>query len=159
VKRGVVRVIAVCVFRRGDTILVEESRDETKGETFYRPLGGEVEFRESSRDATVREIREEIGAEITNVRFLGVLESLFTFEGESGHEIVMVYEADFADRSFCEREIIEGRESQGAPITARWMPLADFESQDAPPLYPDGLARLLASLSASGRMLGNGEEA
>ncbi len=158
-KTGVVRVIAVCGFRRGDAILAQEGRDETKGETFYRPLGGEVEFREPSRDAAVREIREEIGAEITNVRFLGPVESLFTFEGEPGHEIVMVYEADLVDESFYERELIEGRESQGEPITARWMPLADFEREGAPPLYPDGLARLLASSSAPGRTLDHDKEA
>ena len=144
-KPGVIRVIAVCCFRRGDAILVEEGRDPTKGETFYRPLGGEVEFGETSRDAAAREVREEIAAEVRNVRFLGAIESIFTFDGEPGHEIVMVYEADLADESLYEREAIEGRESQGELITARWMPLEGFEREGAPPLYPKGLIALLRS--------------
>jgi ADP-ribose pyrophosphatase YjhB (NUDIX family) len=147
-KPGVIRVIAVCCFRCGDAVLVEEGRDPTKRETFYRPLGGEVEFGEPSRDAVAREVSEEIGAEIRNARFVGAVESIFTYDGEPGHEIVMVYEADLADESLYEREVIEGRESQGEPITARWMPLDDFEREGAPPLYPEGLIGLLRSAPA-----------
>ena len=151
-KPGVVRVISVCVFRRGEGILVEEGRDPTKGETFYRALGGEVEFGETSRDAAAREVREEIGAEVRHLRFLGAVESIFTFDGEPGHEIMMVYEADLADGSLYGREEIEGRESQGEPITARWMPLAGFEHEGAPPLYPEGLIGLLRSAGAGGKV-------
>lgn len=43
---GVVRPVAICLIRKGDAILVLEGRDEVKGETFYRPLGGAVEFGE-----------------------------------------------------------------------------------------------------------------
>ncbi|MHC5056548.1 MAG: NUDIX hydrolase [Planctomycetota bacterium] len=149
-KPGVIRVIAVCVFRQGNAILVEEGRDPTKGETFYRPLGGEVEFGEPSRDAAAREVREEIGAEVRDARFLGAIESIFTFDGEPGHEIMIVYEADLEDESLYAREVIEGRESQGEPITARWMPLEGFEREGAPPLYPEGLIGLLGSAGAGG---------
>ncbi|MHC4253234.1 MAG: NUDIX domain-containing protein, partial [Planctomycetota bacterium] len=98
-----------------------------------------------------REVREEIGAEVRDMRFLGVMESLFTFDGEPGHELMMVYEADFEDGSLYEREVIEGRESQGEPITARWMPLSGFEREGAPPLYPEGLLGLLRSAGAGGQ--------
>ena len=149
-KPGVIRVIAVCVFRRGGSILVEEGRDPTKREVFYRPLGGEVEFGEPSREAVSRELREEIGAELRDVRLLGTVENIFTFDGEPGHEIVMVYEADLADASLYEREEIAGRESQGEPIKARWMPLRGFRHENAPPLYPEGLLGLIERQAETG---------
>jgi len=57
----VIRPIAICVIRRRDEILVFESRDTVKNETFYRPLGGGINFGEHSKDAVRREIFEEIG--------------------------------------------------------------------------------------------------
>ena len=44
--------------------------------------------------AVIREIREEIEAEITDLELLGILESIFTLEGQLGHEIVFVYQGD-----------------------------------------------------------------
>ena len=44
-----------------------------------------------SRDAIVHEIRGR--RRNTDVRFLGTLESRFTFNGTPGHEIVLVYDA------------------------------------------------------------------
>ena len=35
----VIRPISICVLRREDEILVFEARDETRGLTYYRPLG------------------------------------------------------------------------------------------------------------------------
>jgi 8-oxo-dGTP pyrophosphatase MutT (NUDIX family) len=42
-----------------------EAFDPVKGETFYRPLGGGVEFGETSA-AAAREIREEVSADVTD---------------------------------------------------------------------------------------------
>lgn len=140
-KAGVIRPIAICVFRDGDKILVPQLYDPTAKETFYRPLGGAIEFGERSEDAVVREVREEIGAEITNLRYLGTIENLFTYDGRMGHEIVLVYEADLADRSLYGKEVIEGQEDDGMPLKAVWKPLGEFGSRSL--LYPDGLMQLL----------------
>jgi hypothetical protein len=42
---GYIRVIAICVFRNGNRILVGDGYDPTKGEVFYRPPGGRIEIR------------------------------------------------------------------------------------------------------------------
>jgi hypothetical protein len=42
-----IRPVALCVFRNNDGILVFEGYDDVKGETFYRPPGGGIEFGES----------------------------------------------------------------------------------------------------------------
>ena len=74
IKPSYIRVIAICVFQRDTTILVFEAFDPVKGTPFYRPLGGGVDPGETSEAAVIREIREEIGQEITALRLLGVLD-------------------------------------------------------------------------------------
>lgn len=124
-------------------IFVLEGQDTHKDETFYRPLGGTIEFGELARQTVVRELQEEIGAEVTNLRFLGTLENLFTYEGETGHEIVVIFEGDFLDRSLYGEVAIEGQEDGGFAFTAVWKPLTLFRQGKAP-LYPDGLLELLS---------------
>lgn len=137
-----IRPIAICLIHHAGTILVLEGYDAVKSQIFYRPLGGTIEFGESSRQTVSRELREEIDAELTNLTYIGTLENIFTYDGRPGHEIVMVYEADLADRSLYEQAIIVGHEDSGAPFNAVWKPLADFTSGQSP-LYPDGLLELL----------------
>ena len=130
------------MFRRDDRILVAEGYDPTKRETFFRPLGGSMEFGEHSSECIVREIREELQAEIADVTHIGALEQIFVFDGKPGHEIVMVYDARFTDDSLYQRETIEGRESDGTEFAAVWKPLSYFR-KGGPPLYPEGLLELL----------------
>lgn len=141
-KKPRIRTIALCVFRQDDRILVNESRDSVKDETFYRPLGGGIEFGERGEDAARREIREEIDADIANIRYLGALENIFIYEGKPGHEILLIYEADLVDRSLYDREVIAGELHKQEPIRASWQSLARFERREAL-LYPPGLLELL----------------
>ena len=83
-----IRPLAICVFHRNGRIIVNKSYDPVKHETFYRPLGGGIEFGETSAQAVEREIEEEIGAKVTKLQLLGTLENIFTYLGDPGHEIV-----------------------------------------------------------------------
>jgi ADP-ribose pyrophosphatase YjhB (NUDIX family) len=136
-----IRVLALAVFWRGDEILAMEGYDPLKCETFYRPLGGAVEFGERVTDALRREMREELGAEIKDVRLLRVMENLFVFNGAPGHEIVWMHAAALVDPSFYARDEIVIDEN-GTPGRAVWKSLRDFH-HGAAPLYPDGLLELL----------------
>lgn len=137
-----IRPIAICVFRNNDHIFVFEGYDFVKGETFYRPLGGGIEFGEYSRDAIAREVREEMGQEIANLRYLGAVENVFVCNAKPGHEIVMVYEGDFADAAMYARQSLEAVEDNGERLKVLWMPLQHFRD-GLSPLYPDGLLELL----------------
>jgi 8-oxo-dGTP pyrophosphatase MutT (NUDIX family) len=139
---GRIRVLALCVIRRRDDLLVFEGHDPTKRQTFYRPLGGGIEFGELGHHAATRELREELGAELVSVRYLATLENIFTYDGRPGHEIVRLYEADLADAAFYAREDMVGQEDDGTAIRVLWKPLADFGDGQAP-LYPEGLLELL----------------
>ena len=134
-----IRPVALAVIRDGSRLLVREYRT-AKGKRFYRPLGGAIHFGERGVDAVRREIREEIGEEIENVRHLGTVENIFEREGQPAHWIVLLFEAEFVDRSRYDSETIEGVEGDGERIEAVWIDVAEPLEW---PLYPDDLLGLL----------------
>lgn len=136
-----IRPIALAVIRRGTALLVFEARDDVKGETFHRPLGGGIEFGECSEDALKREFREELDAEIEVGALLGVLENVFTWQDRPGHEIVFLYAAEFADPS---RYELDEMKILDDPATARWVDVRDFRD-GGKILYPTGLIGLLSA--------------
>ena len=146
-KKTFIRAIAICVFSNRGRILVFRGYDSVKGDYFYRPLGGSIEFGEHSRDAIVREIREELGAELKSLELLGTIESLFTVDGQPGHEFVQVYDAAFVDRTLYEKEWLDAVENDGAPpFKARWRSLESF-AKSSDRLVPEGLLELLRDSS------------
>lgn len=147
-KPSVIRPIAICVFRHNGRILAAEGYDPVKEQTFYRPLGGAIEFGEYSATTIERELAEELGAAVVDLRYLGTVENVFTYDGQTGHEIVMVYDGAFADRSLYQRPSIDGAEDDGLPFRAVWLNLIDCRNPAAPPVYPTGLLELLAGYKA-----------
>ena len=141
-----IRVLALAVIRRGDELLVEDGKDPVKGEHYLRLLGGGVDFGERGEDAVRRELHEEIGVELADVRFLGVVENLFTLLDKPHHEVCLLYAARFADSSrleqdaFAGTDFVDGRE---VPVRARWVG-AD-EIHEGCRLYPDGALDLIAN--------------
>lgn len=140
-----IRALALCVFHHDGKILVNEFTDPITKQTFFRPIGGGIDFGETSADAILREVQEELGLPITDVRLIGTLESLFTYAGKPGHEIVQVYDAKFVDRAVYELPYLNAQESDGAAFTAKWHSCASFT--DESPLVPDGLSDLLKKVA------------
>jgi len=138
-----IRPLAICVFSHEGKILVSESVDSVKGETFYRPLGGRIEFGEKAVETLHRELKEEIQAEIRDLRYLETLENIFTYEGERGHEIVMVFDGSLVDDSLYETPVIERMDAaSGEQLRTLWKHLSEFVP-GKPPLYPYGLLDIL----------------
>jgi len=122
--------------------LVFEGYDPVKDETFYRPLGGGIEFGEHSADTIHREIMEEIDAEVCDLVYLGTLENLFTFDGEQGHEIVQVYDGTLVESGLYEHAVIFGHEADVEEhFRVMWKSLDEFGPGKSI-LYPDGLLEL-----------------
>lgn len=143
-KPGKIRPLAVCVFSHEGRILAAEGYDAVKQEMFYRPLGGRIEFGETGAQTVERELNEEIHAAVTNLRYLGTLENIFTYNGQPGHEIVLVYDGELLDATLYGREAVEGWEDDDHLLfVARWKSLDEFRGAGAPPLYPAGLLALL----------------
>ena len=142
-KKNRIRPLAICVFRKDDRILVAEGFDPVKEQVFYRPLGGGIKFGERSEDTIRRELMEEINAKVGELFYLETLENIFTFNGDPGHEIVMIYDGVLIDSGLYDQAVIEGNEAEmGETFAAVWKSLTDFESGKSI-LYPDGLTALL----------------
>ncbi len=141
-KAGVIRPLAIGIFRRGDAILVFEGYDPSTDEVFYRPLGGAIEFSERGYETVAREVREEIGAEARDLRYLGLCENIFDYDGKPGHEIVLVYEGVLADPALYRQDQFVGHEDDGQAFKALWKSLDDFRRGESL-LYPDDLLGLL----------------
>ena len=137
-----IRPLALAVFRDGPRILVEDNSAQDRRDYFYRPPGGGVEFGERAIDAVRREMREEFGAEIADVRPVGTLENIFDYHGRPGHEIVFVFETRFVDASYYVAERIVGTEGAGIRIEAIWLDVSEPPDR---PLYPNGLLDLLVA--------------
>ncbi|MEH2335054.1 NUDIX hydrolase [Nostoc sp.] len=127
-KAGEIRVIALGLIRDGERIFLSEGYDPVKQETFYRALGGGVEFGETSYDALQREFQEEIQADLTNINYLGCIENLFTFNGRQGHEIIQLYQCDFANSKFYQLESLVFSESKNHKHRALWIDISRFKS-------------------------------
>ncbi|MEM3794782.1 MAG: NUDIX domain-containing protein, partial [Thermoprotei archaeon] len=98
-------------------------------------------FGEYSVQALKREILEETHTVVEDVRFLGVLENIFVYNGVQQHEVDFVYDGVFPDESVYSKgrlEFVEG----ASKMTAKWIPLSKL-AQDKQPLYPGGLLQLL----------------
>ena len=117
-----------------------------KDEHFYRPLGGGIEFGENSTETISREMLEEVNLEIDrgSLKYLGTIENIFRFNGNVGHEIVMVYDGALKESSLYEQQVITGKEANGEDIRAVWKHLEDF-GKGKSILYPTGLLEMLSS--------------
>ncbi|MCY4062789.1 MAG: NUDIX domain-containing protein [Chloroflexi bacterium] len=150
-KKRHIRPLALCVFQRGDKIFVARGFDAHKGETFYRPIGGRIEFGEQASDAVAREVREEIDAKVADLTFLGALENIFTYEGKPHHEIVMIFDGRFTDHALNQDDVtVTGVDDGEVLYESSWKCLDFFRGDVAPPLYPTGLLELLDSRVGNG---------
>jgi len=115
-----IRPTALLVAVKNNKILVIAGHDYHKNENFYRLIGGGIEFGETGVEAIKREVREEINAEIKNVNYLGIIENIFNYEGESWHEIILVYKAEFKNKNIYKKSEIKILDSRH-PQKAYWL--------------------------------------
>lgn len=145
-KKARIRPLAICIFRRENMIFVAEGFDSTKNESFYRPLGGGIDFGEYAADTIRRELMEEIKAEVSDLQYLCTLENIFSFEGQQGHEICLVFNGRFVDDALNQDDYsVIGEDDGDVLFKASWKPIQFFIDGNAP-LYPDGLPEFLQKL-------------
>ena len=145
-KPGKVRALALCIFQNEGRILAARGYDPVKKQAFYRPLGGAIEFGEPAALTVQREIMEEINQESTAIKYLGTLENIFTFAGQNGHEIVLIFDGEFVDPEVYRLDVVHGQEGNKEPILADWILLDNFSGGNKnieTPLYPTGLYELI----------------
>ena len=140
IKENEIRPLAVCIIKHDGKLLSGIGHDKIKNETFYRLLGGGIEFGEKSEEALKREFMEELGTGIENIKYLTTIENIFTYEKMHGHEIMMVFEADLTNKELYEKDDIPIADDKDSK--AVWRNVSDFVS-DKLILYPEGAKKFL----------------
>ncbi len=134
-----IRPIVLGLAIRDNKLLVGEGFDKVKNQTFYRCLGGGIEFLEKSINALKREFNEEIGASIIVKDFLGISENIFTYQGKNAHEIVFFYSIEIPDTDYKEDyHIIDGK----SDYHAKWIDISKFKN-GTEILYPEEVLKYL----------------
>lgn len=126
--------VAVIVYAADGRVLIGK-RGSSHGKGLWGFPGGHLETGESPEDCARREVREEAGIEVTNVRLAGVTNDIF----ETGkHYITLFMACDHAGGAVtnCEPDKLEGWEWH----TMEALPLPRFNPINAllaDPLYRD----------------------
>lgn len=128
-----IMVKAMCLIEHEGKLLLCKGYDKVKKETFFRVIGGTVNFGEKCEEAVRREIREELNYEIENLRFITVIENIFTYEREEGHEIVFLYKGDLSNKEIYKKKIIHIPDAEDFPV--EWVPISDILEEKVK-LYP-----------------------
>ncbi|MSU56479.1 MAG: NUDIX domain-containing protein [Candidatus Taylorbacteria bacterium] len=127
-------VKAMLVVRNGNKLLFSRGFDTGKKEAFLRPLGGHMEFGEIGAETVRREMQEEVGCDVLDVKFISAVENLFTYNGKQGHEIILMYEGKLADESLYRKDkfmFMEGKRE----TEAGWYSKADVAKENIP-IFP-----------------------
>jgi len=106
-------------------LFVVKMLDKVKGDHYYRPVGGTVEFGESSIDTVRREVMEELNTQVEVIGSPLIVENFFTCDGEAGHEIDYFYPCKFKEGRFYNRQTFQLLEADGSAWEASWILITD----------------------------------
>ncbi len=139
-----IRPLALAVLKNSQNqFLLHKAFDSSKNETFYRPLGGGIEFHESGETAIVREIKEELNQEVSVNRLAATFENIFIYEGKKGHEIVLLFDTEFLDPENYKKSELDIVESGKVINKAVWRTVEEIRLEGAK-LYPLGIEKVLS---------------
>lgn len=65
---------------------------KTRQKDYYFFPGGHIDFGEGSKQALIRELKEELGVSVKKCSFIGVAENMYEEEGRKHHEINLVFQ-------------------------------------------------------------------
>lgn len=117
-----IRFKAMGIFLHDGKVLASKGHDSSKNPyDFHRLVGGTIEFGETAKEAFHREILEELGTEIENVKQIDVLENIFEYEDRKGHQIVFLFTADFVNKDLYNQDQIQIIEQDYDGAIAEWV--------------------------------------
>ncbi|MGZ0067893.1 tetratricopeptide repeat protein [Microbacterium arborescens] len=135
-----IRAISVALVVSDGYVLAEEYPGAPGSGPFLRAPGGGIEFGETAAAAMRRELREELAADVEQLRLLAVSENIFDDGRKSGHEIAHVFAVRSAVLEALPRgqrlPVLDGDTSVG------WYRIDDLR-RDGPPFLPAGVLDLV----------------
>lgn len=147
VDRSHIRVKAMLIAPNGDftahaVSLMPPTTENPNG--YHRLIGGGIELGETHHEAVVREVREELGAEVRDLVLLGSVESIFHIDGDLGHEIDFVYSGRLHPQPLSDGATL--KEANGVEYPIVWRSFD--EAAEQLPLYPVDAVSLAHRLKA-----------
>lgn len=118
---NLIRLKTLAWIEEDHALFVVKNHDSVKGDDYYRPVGGSVNFGERTMNALLREVNEELDTTITITGDPLIVENIFVCDGEIGHEIDYLYPSRFNDPGFYARKIYSLREDSGETFDALWI--------------------------------------
>ncbi|MSR71341.1 MAG: NUDIX domain-containing protein [Candidatus Taylorbacteria bacterium] len=100
---------AMCLFVHDGKVLLQAPqtlKPNKAGINFYRPVGGHIEYLETSEQCIKREIQEELCTQVLNLTFLEAIENIFEYNDRKVHEIVFLYKGDLENKDLYKKEKI-----------------------------------------------------
>jgi ADP-ribose pyrophosphatase YjhB (NUDIX family) len=150
IDRSVIRVKAMLIAPNAELTAHAVSLNRPTQENpdgFHRLIGGSVELGEAHHDTIRREVFEELGAAIGDLRFLTTIENIFTIDGERGHEIVFLYSGRLNPEPSAHGATLT--ESDGTTQPVVWRSISG--EGEVAPLYPAAVEPWVANLISPGR--------
>ena len=126
----IIQCVAHGLIIKNSQVLVYRVVDKTSKKSFYRSIGGHVEFGETSSQTLKREFVEEINHEITIIKKLGIYENIFSYKGKKAHEYITLSEVEFKDKSVYKMNKIVGNEGPSRQFIASWVPISKFLNKE-----------------------------
>jgi ADP-ribose pyrophosphatase YjhB (NUDIX family) len=114
-----------CLAFHEDMILLERSP-----EGYWFVPGGRVAFGEFSKDAVLREMKEELSINLDNVEWAGLVENYFTLDGERFHEIAIFYRIEVPIDT-----LLPTADDNGDPVFYAWHAINNLQDIDLKPYF------------------------
>ena len=96
-------VRSAAIIRYQDNYLISKRNDKD----YYSILGGRINFGEDSKAAVLREIREELGWDLSDAKLVRIMENFFSYsDGTKFHEYLFVYLMNVSEEYFKKGDFI-----------------------------------------------------
>lgn len=96
-------VRSAAIIRHQDNYLISKRNDKD----YYSILGGRINFGEDSKAAVLREIREELGWDLSDAKLVRIMENFFSYsDGTKFHEYLFVYLMNVSEEYFKKGDFI-----------------------------------------------------
>jgi 8-oxo-dGTP pyrophosphatase MutT (NUDIX family) len=118
---------------------------KAKDDSFVRPPGGHIEYFESSKAAVKREIKEEMGSGVNNLKLEKVIENLFYFEGKRSHDIYFIYSGSLTKKDLYKKSVISGDEN-GKLKRFYWITIGEIV-KGKEKIVPNGILEVVLRLN------------
>ena len=101
---------------------------------YYALMGGRIHIGEDSKNAVLREFKEELGKDVEIVKGITTIENFFNFRGKKYHEMSFLYQLEFKDENDKNiEETLYCIEKNDKNIRYEWLSIDKLEEYDIRP--------------------------